>query len=93
MEVTRLSRLRFTDACMKLLLGAREGVNAAAEYSGWDIHSRALTELIRLGGTERFARRDGRNVFWIVYNTVVSLVISGFLDAPNDSCVSKSKPF
>jgi hypothetical protein len=32
-----------------------------------------LTELIRLGGTGRFARRDGRNVFWIVFNTVVSL--------------------
>jgi hypothetical protein len=75
----RLSGLRFTDThAMKLLLGARESANPVAEYSGWDIHSRALTELIRLGGTGRFARRDGRNVFWIVFNTVVSLAITNF---------------
>lgn len=75
----RLSGLRFTDThAMKLLLGARESANPVTEYSGWDIHSRALTELIRLGGTGRFARRDGRNVFWIVFNTVVSLAITNF---------------
>ncbi|KAJ6184745.1 hypothetical protein N7519_006046 [Penicillium mononematosum] len=83
----RLSGLRFTDThAMKLLLGARESVNPVAKYSGWDIHSRGLIELIRLGGTERFARRDGRNVFWIVFNTVQIQALLTGQECPKESC-------
>ncbi|KAJ6147670.1 hypothetical protein N7497_009652 [Penicillium chrysogenum] len=83
----RLSGLRFTDThAMKLLLGARESANPVTEYSGWDIHSRALTELIRLGGTGRFARRDGRNVFWIVFNTVQTQALLTGQKCPKESC-------
>ncbi|KAK2767529.1 hypothetical protein FQN54_003686 [Arachnomyces sp. PD_36] len=54
----------------ELLLGAQESTNSDVEYSGWDIHSRGMTELLRLRSAENFATRNGRNVFWIVFNTV-----------------------
>lgn len=41
--------------------------------SGWHIHSQGMLELLRQRDIEWLAQRDGRNIFWIILNTVVSL--------------------
>ncbi|RFU34116.1 hypothetical protein B7463_g2194, partial [Scytalidium lignicola] len=57
-------------ALYELLLDARSGAKVGPPSSGWDIHSRGMAELIRLRGPDRFTTREGRNLFWIVFNTV-----------------------
>ena len=44
--------------------------------AGWDIHNQGLIEIIRLRGLEQFKYQNGRNLFYIVFNTMVSLVSS-----------------
>lgn len=46
--------------------------------SEWDIHSQGMIKLILLRGAQQFARHDGRNLFWVVINTVVSLPMRHF---------------
>lgn len=60
---------------IKFLLSMRESSNSLVMSPGWDVHSQGLTALIRLRGPENFVTQDGRNLFWIVFNSLVSLAI------------------
>jgi hypothetical protein len=54
----------------KILTDSPDSVN---RFSVWDIHNQGLIELIRLRGLEQFKSEDGRNLFCIIFNTMVSL--------------------
>jgi hypothetical protein len=42
----------------------------------WDSHNHGLIQLIRLRGLEQFRRQDGRNLFCVVFNNLVSEIFS-----------------
>jgi hypothetical protein len=56
------------------MLGTRNERSPQAVSKAWDIHSQGLAELVQLRGPEQFARKDGRDLFWVVFNTIVSSV-------------------
>lgn len=58
---------------MQLILGTQDATSLQAASSGWNIHNQGLTELVRVRGEEQFKRQDGRNLFWVVFNTIVSV--------------------
>lgn len=64
---------------IKLLFGARSGVHRVVGSSEWDIHSQGLTKLVLLRGVEQLKTKEGRNLFWIVINTLVSPIYASQL--------------
>ncbi|KAH8698395.1 hypothetical protein BGW36DRAFT_293631 [Talaromyces proteolyticus] len=58
------------------LLGLYELVVATPEKAhktySWDIHNQGLLQLIRVRGLEQFQDQDGRNLFCIIFNNLVS---------------------
>lgn len=40
--------------------------------SGWELHTQGLIALVRARGLQQFSRQDGRNIFWVVFTTIVS---------------------
>jgi hypothetical protein len=40
--------------------------------SGWELHSQGLVALVRVRGPQQFARQEGRNIFWVIFTTIVS---------------------
>lgn len=65
-------RLTNTHTTTQLLWGVWHNVNPVSISRGWDVHSQGLTELLRLRGSESFTTRRSRNLFWIIFNNLVS---------------------
>ncbi|KAH8695532.1 hypothetical protein BGW36DRAFT_361226 [Talaromyces proteolyticus] len=40
---------------------------------GWEFHSKGLITMIHERGLEQFSRQDGRDLFWVISTTIVSL--------------------
>jgi hypothetical protein len=64
----------FRSLHIQLMLGTRNERSPRTMSKAWDIHSQGLAELVQLRGPEQFARKEGRDLFWVVFNTIVSAI-------------------